>query len=180
MISETANAVHSAANPITVVDVAAILRARGWLREETEAAFRWMEEARAMLGPRVVNCNQLAALLGLIFEYDARAVLAVRASQEVVCRAGARQVLRALAADILSRGAVDSGCLKEIVNAVMAKVPYRSREIFLPLRVAVAGCAGDGALDRVILLIDRAAGTRGLAPVKSVRARILEFCATLD
>jgi hypothetical protein len=133
-----------------------------------------------MLGPRVANCNELAAVLGLIFEYDARAVLAAGASQEVVCRAGAREVIRVLATQILSRGPVDSDCLKEIVNAAMAKLPYRSREIFLPLRVAVAGCVGDGVLDRVILLVDRAAATQGLAPVKSVRARILEFCATLD
>ncbi len=132
-----------------------------------------------MLGPRAANCDELTGLLALIFEYDARAVLAARASQEVVCRAGAREVLRALANEILSGGPVDSDRLKEIVNAVMARLPYRSREIFLPLRVAIAGCVGDGALDRVILLVDRAAETKGLAPVKSVRARILEFCATL-
>jgi hypothetical protein len=179
MIPETENALPSAANPITAADVVAILRARGWLREETEAASSWASEAAAMLGPRSASCDELAALLALIFEYDAGAVLAARASQEVVCRGGAREVLRALATEILSRGPVDSDCLKEIVNAVMAKLPYRSREIFLPLRVAVAGCAGDGALDRVILLIDRAVGTPGLAPVKSVRARMLEFCATL-
>ena len=180
MFSEAENAVHSAANPITAVEVAATLQARGWLREETEGALRWMEEVRVMLGPRAANCNALAALLRLIFDYDARSVLAARASQEVVCRAGAREVIRALATEILSRGPVDSDCLKEIVNAAMTKLPYRSREIFLPLRVVVAGCAGDGTLDRVILLIDRAAATEGLAPVKSVRTRILEFCTSLD
>lgn len=180
MIFQTEHAAPSAASPATAVDMTAILRARGWLREETEAASLWASQAAAMLGPRVANADDLARLLALIFDYDARAVLAARASQEVVCRAGAREVLRALAAEILSRGPVDSDGLKEIVNAVMAKLPYRSRDIFLPLRVAVAGCAGDGALDRVTLLIDRAAATQGLAPVKSVRARILEFCATLD
>jgi hypothetical protein len=138
-----------------------------------------MSEAAAMLGPRAANCDELAALLELIFDYDARAVLASHVSQEVVCRACAREVLRALATEILSGGLVDSDRLKEIVNNVMARLPYRSREIFLPLRVAIAGRSGDGALDRVILLVDRAAETKGLAPVKSVRARILEFCATL-
>lgn len=133
-----------------------------------------------MLGPRAANRDELACLLVPIFEYDARAVLAARSSQEVVCRRGAREVLRALATEILSSGPVDSDGLKKIVNAVMARLPYRSREIFLPLRVAVAGYAGDGTLDRVILLIDRAAEAPGLAPVKSVRARILQFCAALD
>lgn len=180
MISHTESGADSGASQITAEDVVAILRARGWLREETEAAVRWMSEAAAMLGPRAANCDELAALLELIFEYDASVVLATRPCQEAMCRAGAREVLRALAAEILSRSSVDSDCLKEIVNAVMDRLPYRSRDIFLPLRVAVAGCVGDGALDRVILLIDRAAGAEGLTPVKSVRARIVEFCATLD
>jgi len=180
MSSRAERSVPLAESPITPATVEAILLARGWLRKETEAASRWMAEAAAMLGPRAANCDDLAALLELIFDYDARAVLAARASQEVVCRAGARQVLRALATEILDGGLVDSDRLKTIVNAVMAKLPYRSRELFLPLRVAIAGRVGDGALDRVILLVDRAAGTEGLSPVKSVRARILEFCATFD
>jgi len=35
-------------------------------------------------------------------------------------------------------------------------------------------------LDRVIVLIDGAAAAPGLAPVKTIRARVLEFCAALD
>ena len=180
MTSETEGSVPVAETPITAADVRATLLARGWLNEETEAASLWMSEAAAMLGPRAANCEELAGLLRLIFEYDARAVLAAPENQEVVCRAGAREVLRALATEILSGGPVNSDRLKEIVNTVMAKLPYRSREIFLPLRVAVAGCAGDGVLDRVILLVDRAVETQGLVPVKSVRERILELCCTLD
>ena len=180
MISESETPARSTLNPFTAADVAAILRTQGWLRHETQAVETWLREAVALLGPRAADLDALAGLLRLVFEYDAPTVLAERASQEVILRAGARAALRALATEILSGGPVDSNRLKEIVGVLKTGSPYRSWEIFLPLRVAVAGRTGDGALDRVILLLDRAAETEGLAPVKSVRARILEFCAALD
>ena len=46
--------------------------------------------------------------------------------------------------------------------------------------LALAGRAGEGELDRVILLLDEAAGLSFTVPVKSVRVRIVEFCAGLD
>jgi hypothetical protein len=75
---------------------------------------------------------------------------------------------------------VDSDRLKEIVEGMKTAVPYRSREMFHPIRVALAGRAGDGALDRVILLLDSAARLPFAVPVKSTRQRMLEFCAALD
>lgn len=180
MISESHAGTRSAANSFTAADVAAILRERGWLREEDAAVFYWFADAAALLGPHAADRKALADLLALVFEYDARAILSARASQEVLARGGAREVLRVLASEILSGAPVDSNRLKEIINALKARTPYRSRDILLPLRVAVAGRAGGGELDRVILLLDCAAHADGLAPVKTVRARILEFCSALD
>jgi hypothetical protein len=51
--------------------------------------------------------------------------------------------------------------------------------LFHPIRLALAGRAGEGELDRVILLLDEAAGAFPLG-VKTARNRILEFCASLD
>ncbi|HXN16678.1 MAG TPA: hypothetical protein VN878_09870 [Usitatibacter sp.] len=191
MLPKPALDIHPAANPFTAEDVTATLRERGWLRREDkgvasgcelplERATIWTAEAAALLGPRAENREALARLLALVFEYDAHAVLASRECQEVLARSGARDVLRALAIEILNGGPVDSNRLKEIVAAVKASLPYSSREIFHPLRVALTGRVGGGELDRVVLLLDRAAQTEGLAPVKSVRTRILEFCAALD
>ncbi len=181
MFPKPATEIDAAVNPFTAGDVAAILLERGWLRREVEAAAtNWTAEAAALLGPQAEDREELAGLLALVFEYDAHAVLASRESQEVLGRDGARQVLRALATEIFAGGPVDSDRLKEIVAAVKARLPYTSREIFHPLRVALTGRVGGGELDRVVLLIDRAARTEGLAPVKSVRTRILEFCAALD
>jgi len=197
MLPKSAAEIHAAVNPFTAGDVAAILREQGWLRREDEAASRWglhlftltsegepatnwTADAAALLGPRAENRETFARLLALVFEYDAHAVLASRECQEVLGRDGSRQVLRALATEILTGGPVDSSRLKEIVAAIKARLAYSSREIFHPLRVALAGRVGGGELDRVVLLIDRAARTEGLVPVKSVRTRILEFCAALD
>ncbi len=168
------------ANSYTVADVEAILRERGWIRSESESTANWMAEAAALLGPQATDREALARLLSLIFEYDAQKVLALRECQEVLTREGAREVVRVLATEILCGGPVDSMRLKEIVATLKAALPYSSRELFHPLRVALAGCVGGGELDRVVLLLDRAAGIEGLAPVKSVRTRILEFCAALD
>jgi hypothetical protein len=56
----------------------------------------------------------------------------------------------------------------------------RSRDLFHPIRLALAGKAGEGELDRVILLIDEAAAFPFAVAVKPARARILEFCSALD
>jgi hypothetical protein len=191
MFAKPAPELHATANPFTAEDVAAILRERGWLRHENEAldpvcalklepACLWMAEAAALLGPRAKDREALARLLGLVFEYDVQVTLGSRECQEVLAREGARRVLRALATEMLKGALVDSNRLKEIVDSVKAAIPYSSREIFHPLRVALAGRLGGGELDRVILLLDRAAQIECFGPVKSVRTRILEFCAALD
>jgi hypothetical protein len=180
MIPKPAPEIYPAVNPFTAGDVAAILRERKWLHREDEAVAAWTAEAVALLGPHAENRETLAYLLALIFDYDARVVLATLECQEVLARGGARQVIRALATEILHGGPVDSNRLKEIVVAIKARLPYSSREIFHPLRVALTGRVGGGELDRVVLLLDRAAQIEGLAPVKPVRTRILEFCAALD
>ncbi|MGA9593821.1 MAG: hypothetical protein WBS18_12050, partial [Candidatus Acidiferrales bacterium] len=65
-------------------------------------------------------------------------------------------------------------------EALKIATPYRSRELFQPIRVALAGRAGEGGLDRVILLLDAAARLDFALPVKSARQRMIEFCAALD
>lgn len=184
MIPENAAERHAeVANPFGASDVAAILRERGWLSSgaaENISLAEWLADAAALLGPRAADRAALAALLALIFEYDAHAILRERESQMVLAREGAREVIRALALAILSRGDVDSDRLKEIFSVLKERVRHRGRELFYPLRLALAGRAGEGDLDRVILLLDRAAALTELAPVKSARNRILEFCSALD
>jgi hypothetical protein len=164
-------------------DVEAILRERGWIDPATlfsEQLADWLAGAASLLGPQAADRATLADLLGLIFVYDATSILGDPASHVVLSREGARAVIRALALEIFSGPPVDSDRFKAIVESLKKIQPARSRDLFLPIRLALAGRSGGGELDRVILLLDSASGIPGLAPVKGTRARMIEFCAALE
>jgi len=195
-------------NAFTPADVAAILRERGWLdcgdadstvarvfrpgelavenpasKEagySSQALHTWLAEAAALLGPHCSDRDSLAELLRLIFHYDAQEILRRPESHVILAREGARGVLRELALLVLEGPEVDSDRLKEIISALKAKMRFRGRELFQPIRLALAGRAGEGELDRVILLLDAAARLPFRVPVKNTRARMLEFCTALE
>jgi hypothetical protein len=171
----------AAANPFTADDVVAILRERGWLAAEPSAEQRsWCERAALMLGGHAADRAALMELLGLVFHYDAREIISKVESHVVLSRYAARGVLRQVALQLLDGAALTSERFKEIVTALKEGMELRGRELFHPIRLALAGRAGEGELDRVILLLDEAAALSFAAPVKSARARILEFCSALD
>lgn len=173
---------NTTAQAFTAADVAAILRKHGWLIATTEVRDgsplqAWLARAAELLGPYAASRT---GLLKLIFHYDAAEILLEHASQAVLVRSGAREVIRQLANLTLDGGDVDSNRFKEIIEAMKAATPYRSRELFQPIRLTLAGRAGEGELDRVILLLDTAAKLDLAVAVKSTRQRMLEFCAALD
>jgi hypothetical protein len=173
--------VEPAANAFASADVLAILRERGWLvAEPPPEQNAWCERAAAILGVQVAERGALAELLGLVFHYDAGEIIARVESHIVLSRYAARDVLRQLALHLLDGVPLTSERFKEIVTALKDGMDLRGRELFHPLRLALAGRAGEGELDRVILLLDEAAGLSFAVPVKPARARILEFCSVLD
>jgi hypothetical protein len=181
--------------PFIGADVAAILRERGWLEASHDisadaAVAKWCLRAADLLAPHSVDRAALAELLALVFAYDARALAGDPANQAVLAREGARDVIRELANRVLPDPSpadpptapreLDSDRLKEIIDGMKAALPYRGRELFFPIRLALAGRVGDGELDRVILLLDPAAVLDFAVPVKGARQRMLEFCAAFD
>jgi hypothetical protein len=180
----------SGAITITADEVADVLRERGWLEPksgpnsdpESPELVSWLSRAAELLAPHAQDREALAGLLELIFRYDAPVVLQDPAAQAVLAREGARDVIRELANRILDDGSrdLDSDRFREIVDQMKAAVPYRSRGMFHPIRLALAGRAGEGELDRVILLLDSAAKLNFATAVKGARQRMLEFCAALD
>jgi nondiscriminating glutamyl-tRNA synthetase len=178
---ETPTAPARAINPFTPLDVAAILHALGWLAAESSAEqLAWCARAAALLDPHAADRDALADLLVLVFQYDAHQIIAQVESHVVLSRYAARDVVRELALLLLDGTPLTSERFKEIVSALKDSLDLRGRELFHPLRLALAGRAGEGDLDRVILLLDEAASLPFAVPVKSARARILEFCAALD
>jgi len=170
-----------AASVFTAEDVLAILRERRWLAAEPSTEQQaWCERAASMLGGHAADRAAFANLLDLVFHYDAREIISRVESHVVLSRYAARGVLREVAFRLLGGRPLTSEGFKEIVTALKDGMELRGRELFHPIRLALAGRAGEGELDRVILLLDEAAALSFPVPVKSVRERIVEFCSALD
>jgi hypothetical protein len=180
-LQETPNTSSAASNNFTARGVVEILRARSWLvADASPVQIAWCERAATLLGPQVSERRSLAELLHPVFYYNAQELLAMVESHAVLARYAARDVLRHLALLLLDGAPLTSERFKEIVTALKDRVGIGSREIFHPIRLALTGRAGEGELDRVILLLDEAAAASFPVAVKSARERILEFCAALD
>ena len=162
-------------------DVIEILHRRGWLSTEpSEEHLMFCERAAALLGPHATDARGLEDLVSLIFHYDAPQILQTVEAHTVLVRYGARAVVRELALYLLEPIPFNSDRFKEVVTLLKEKLELRGRDLFHTLRLALAGRAGEGELDRVILLLDEASILQFGTPVKSTRTRILEFCAALD
>jgi len=165
----------------SAADVAAILRENGWLTgESTEKQSVWCERAAALLGSQVIERSRLAELLGLVFQYDARQILQTTEAHVVMSRYAARDVLRQLALLLLDGAELTTDRFREIISQLKEGMDLRGRELFHPLRLALAGRSGEGELDRVILLLDEAAAAGFSAHMKTARERILEFCSVFE
>src|SRR6267143_2880056 len=163
---EHSDALVAAANPFIAADVLAILRERGWLAAEpSPEQHAWCERAASMLGGHASDRAALADLLDLVFQYDAREIISRVESHVVLSRYAARDVLRQVALLLLDEAPLTSERFKEIVTTLKDGMELR---------------AGEGELDRVILLLDEAAALSFAMPVKSARERVLEFCSALD
>ena len=168
-------------NQFASKDVFAILQERRWLSAEPCAEhFVFCERAATLLGPHAADLPGLAQLLQLVFHYDAAQILDTVEAHAVLARCGARDVIRQLALFLLDPVPFNSDRFKDLVTLLKETLELRGRDLFHPLRLAVAGRPGEGELDRVILLLDEAAALPFEPPVKSARARILEFCSALD
>lgn len=168
-------------NLFTSKDVVEILHSRAWFRSEpTPELLMFCDRAAALLGPHATDTHGLEALLALIFHYDAAQILQAVEAHTVLTRYGARDVVRELALFLLDPTPFNSDRFKEVVTLLKEKLELRGRDLFHPLRLSLAGRAGEGELDRVILLLDEAAALPFDVPLKSTRTRILEFCAALD
>jgi hypothetical protein len=168
-------------NLFAAKDVLQILRERGWLSgDPSPGQSAFCERAAALLGPHAADTHGLTELLEFVFHYDAAQILQTVEAHAVLARYGARDLVRQLALFLLGSAPFDSDRFKELVTLLKNKLELRGRDLFFPLRLALAGRAGEGELDRVILLLDEAAALSFSVPVKSTRSRILEFCAALD
>ena len=169
----------------SLTGIAQILVERGWLGANADIGANtplaaWLERAAELLGPWAEDQSSLAGLLALVFHYDAVALLRETTSRDVLAREGARDVIRELANRVLDGGEMGSDRFKEVIEGLKGVLPQRSRDLFHPVRLLLAGRVGAGELDRVILLLDSARKLPFAVEVKGTRQRVVEFCAALD
>jgi Anticodon binding domain len=174
------NAPIASVNAFSGADILDVLREKEWLLGEPSLEqLAWSERAAALLGPQSADRGELVALLSLVFQYDAREILERVETHIVLSRYAARDVLRHFAPLLLDGPPLTSERFKEIIDVLKNSLDIHSRELFQPIRLALTGRAGEGKLDRVILLLDDAANLAFAVPVKSARNRILEFCSAV-
>ncbi|HUI53220.1 MAG TPA: hypothetical protein VLV88_02735 [Terriglobales bacterium] len=180
-LDETLSPEQPLPNTCSSDELRRLLLEHGWLSGEFSAEqTAWCERAAALLGTQVADPAGLPPLLELISRYDAREILGSVEAHVVMSRYAARDVVRQLALLLLEDGPLTTERFREIVASLKETLNLRGRELFQPLRLALAGRAGEGDLDRVILLLDEAAVAGFQIRVKTARERIVEFCASLD
>src|SRR5258707_11137997 len=150
MPEEIPNPVEVAVNPFAAADIVDILSDRGWLvGEPSPEQHTWCERAAAMLGPHATDRAALGDLLSLIFHYDAAELMTQSVTHVTMSRYGAHDVLRQLARLALEKAPFDSERFKEVVTTLKVGLDVRVRELFQPLRLALAGRAGESEFDLV-------------------------------
>jgi hypothetical protein len=170
-----------AENKFSSSDLAQILHEQGWHKGNfTTEQSAWCEHAATLLGSQSADRNALKNLLSMVFHYDAQEILSQPDSHAALSRYAARDALRQLASLLLDPLPLNSDRLREIVDIMKTNLDIRGRELFQTMRLSLAGRAGEGDLDRVILLLDEAAAASFSVQVKSCRSRIIEFCSALD
>jgi hypothetical protein len=168
-------------NPYSAIDIITLLHENHWLTTTpTPEQTAWAERAAQLLGHYAEDRAALANLLHPVFHYDATRILQSPDAQAAISRYAARDVVRHLALLLLEPAPFTSERFKEVATYLKETCGVRSRDLFNPIRLSLAGRVGDGELDRVILLLDEASVLPFAVPVKSVRTRILEFCSALD
>src|ERR1700676_1800329 len=114
-------------SPFTAADVLALLQENDWLIDPpSPEASRWAERASSLLGHYARDLNALAALLRLIFEYDAGRIRQDPDAHAVLARHGAREVIRHLALFLLEPVPLDSDRFKQLVESLKNGLELRS------------------------------------------------------
>ena len=168
-------------NPYSATDILTLLHENHWLTTTPTAEhLTWADRAAKLLGHYAEDRAALANLLRPVFHYDAGQILQSPDAQAAISRYAARDVIRQLALLVLDPAPFTSERFKEVATYLKETCGVRSRDLFHPIRLSLTGRIGEGELDRAILLLDEAAALPFAVPVKTVRTRILEFCAALD
>jgi nondiscriminating glutamyl-tRNA synthetase len=148
-----------------------------------EEISRWLSGITRLLAPSADRLEQLPEKASLIFNYDAKAALALPDNAEVLAGPHtdavlARFVFKVLEDESAREGKLTPEQFKKIVNEVKAESGAKGKELFHPIRIVVTGSHSGPEFDKLIPILEE--GSRLPLPkhVLSVRERVEEFAKT--
>jgi glutamyl-tRNA synthetase/nondiscriminating glutamyl-tRNA synthetase len=154
-------------------------RARGFVREPTPEAVRFVRDLLPMAAGLVDRLEDIPPRVRFVFEYDAAAALAREDVRAELQDAGPRAVIAALAAELAERPRLhDRGAFRDAATRVRERTGQKGRALFHPIRIALTGDTDGPELDLAVPAIDRGADlppASGVAPIAGCRERAATF-----
>jgi len=143
----------------------------GFLERASEASLGYLESLLPLVVGSIDRLDEMPARVAFVFGWDANAAATLVAAEPDGPRA-----IRAFAAEVADRGALDRDTFRAAAARVREVTGLKGRALFHPIRAALTGAEAGPELDLAIPAIDRGARldpSAGVAPVVScaVRAR---------
>jgi nondiscriminating glutamyl-tRNA synthetase len=153
---------------------------QGFVHKPAPAAIDYLATLVPMAAGSVDRLDEIPFRLRFIFEFDARRAAARPEVAEVLREPGAREVIAALADELLKESRLDRDLFRAVANRVKARTGQKGRALFHPIRAVLTGDVAGPELDLAVPAIDRGAELDPAIGVKAIvgcRERAAAFAA---
>jgi glutamyl-tRNA synthetase/nondiscriminating glutamyl-tRNA synthetase len=172
------------ADPARMADLAIpYFRASGIDAAPDAAGRAYLAGVMPMATGSVDRLEQIPRRLRFLFHYDAAQTLADAHVAEEMAAATARDVVRALGAELEHEERLDRDRFREVAGRVKVRTGQKGRALFHPIRVALTGESDGPELDLAVPAIDRGAelpASSGMPEILGCRERAAAFADALD
>jgi len=155
-----------------------LLTSNGYLRkDEVGQASAWIEMIALSVITERSHKSRFLDVAKLVFDYDARTLLAGKETRHVAEESGAREVLGAFVPKALEAGELTYARFREIAKSVQKETGKKGKDLFHPIRVALTGAVSGPELEKLIPIFEEGSRLPLARHVKSVAERLREFAA---
>jgi glutamyl-tRNA synthetase len=151
--------------------------------QPSSSGLAYLASVMPIASESVDRLDQVPARLAVIFSYSPQTTLSDPAIRAEMHADGARDVVRALAEELVSAPRLDRERFRGVANAIKASTGRKAKALFHPIRVALTGRAEGPELDLVVPAIDRGAelpADAGIPPIIGCRERAAAFVRALE
>jgi len=154
------------------------LAGAGYLREPVDAAsLAWLERVVDAVLKNLDYLSQIPVAARLVFEYDARAVVAGEETRHVAEDPASREVLKAFIPKALAECELTYERFRDVAKSVQKETGKKGKDLFHPIRVALTGAVSGPELEKLIPIFEEGAKLPLARHVKSCAERLREFQA---